>query len=268
MGKGILGNWIVKNLIWAIIFVLGIAICANLVLGVITNHGHEIAVPDMTNMTVPEAMQLASDNGITVLVTDSVYVRKMQRGAVFSQNPKPGAKVKQDRKIRLTINSIHPKQVTMPDLIGLSMRQAKAELNSKGLSLRSLIYVQDIATNNVLKQLYHNREIPSGKTIESGAEIDLVVGLNENDNMTVIPQVLGMKYLRSVDAVHDNSLNLGRLMFDKTVKDYSDSLNAMVFRQSPEASGTPVVMGQDVTLYLTLDENKIPAVTVDGEDLH
>lgn len=251
-------NWIVKNLIGGVVFVLGIVIVINIVLGALTHHGQEIAVPDMTNMSVQEARSLASDNEINAIVTDSVYVRRMERGAVFSQNPKAGTKVKQGRKVRLTINAVIPKQISMPNLVGLSMRQAKAELSSKGLSLGSLIYVSDIATNNVLKQLYRNREIAPGASVESGAVINLVVGLNEDDFGTFIPSVIGMKYMRAVDAIHDNSLNVAALRFDKSVKNYSDSLDAVVYRQSPAASEESVTMGQEVTLYLTVDEQKSP----------
>ena len=143
----------------------------------------------------------------------------------------------------------------MPDLVGFSMRQAKAELMSKGLTLRKLLYVEDIATNNVLKQLYRNREIKPGRMIESGAEIDLVVGLSE-DNQTIVPDVTGMKYLRAVDAIHDNSLNINGLRFDKGIRTYSDSLDAVVYRQVPEPSDMSVTMGSDVTLYLKLDTVK------------
>ena len=62
-----------------------------------------------------------------------------------------------------------------------------------------------------------------------------------------------MKYLRAVDAVHDNSLNIGRIVFDKTVKNYSDSLNATVYQQTPAASKSPLLMGSNVTLHLSLD---------------
>ena len=153
----------------------------------------------------------------------------------------------------LTINAMNAKKVSVPNLVGYSMRQAKAELNARGLALGKLMYVNDIATNNVLKQFYKNREIRPGRQVESGSEIDLQVGLNPSDNLTYVPNVKGMKYLRAVDAVHDNSLNLGRVVFDKTVKNYSDSLNAVVYKQTPEASRSPLLMGSDVTIHLSLD---------------
>ena len=145
----------------------------------------------------------------------------------------------------------------MPLLVGYSMRQAKAELSSRGLNLGRLIYVNDIATNNVLKQLYNSREIAAGTQIESGSFIDLMVGLNGEENRTYAPDVKGLKYLRAVDAVHDNSLNIGKLNFDKQVKTYSDSLNAVVYKQSPSVSGGPLTMGAAVSLWLTTEEGKV-----------
>ena len=168
--------------------------------------------------------------------------------------------MKKGRRILLTINAVTPKSVTMPNLVGYSMRQAKAELLSRGLQLGRLIYVNDIATNNVLKQIMSDKEIMPGVQVESESVIDLVVGLNPADDRTVVPYIVGSRYLNAVDAVHDRYLNIRSLNFDKTVKDYSDSLNAMVYRQSPEEE--ECLMGTGVTLYLTLDKNKVPAAPV------
>ena len=166
--KGFFENWIVRNLLGAAVAILGLAVVSGLLLNLGTHHGKEIEVPDFTNMSVAEASAEASAVGIRIDVTDSVYVRKMGRGLVFSQLPTAGSKVKQGRRIQLTINSIKPKQVKMPDLVGFSMRQAKAELQAKGLLLGRLRYTEDIATNNVLKQLYKGREIKAGRNIDSG----------------------------------------------------------------------------------------------------
>ena len=95
--------------------------------------------------------------------------------------------------------------------------------------------------------------------VESESPIDLVVGLNSSDNVTYVPDVTGLKNMSAVDAVHDHSLNVKRLRFDESVKDYDDSLNAMVYRQVPEPSDSlKVHMGDEVTLYLTMDQSLIP----------
>ena len=250
--------WVLKNLIGAIIFFVVLAIVANILLGIFTNHNRTVVVPDMTNMSVAQAQVLADSVGVRIDVVDSIYVRGMAKGAVRKQNPAAGSNVKSGRRILLTINSIIPKKVTMPNLVGYSMRQAKAELNSKALYLGKLIYVNDIATNNVLHQQYRGRDIAAGSSIESGSTIDLVVGLDGLDNRTYVPNVMGMKYDRALDVVHDNSLNVSKVVFDASVRNYNDTINSVVYRQSPAASQAPMVIGSDVSIYLTVDPERIP----------
>ena len=253
------GKWVLKHLAAAAAIVVALVIGAIIFLNVVTKHGQELVVPDLSNLTIEQADSVATAQEMVIDVTDSVYVKRMKRGAVYRQNPAPGSKVKSGRRISLTINAKNAKQITMPNLVGLSMRQAKAELLSRGLLLGKLIYVQDLATNNVLKQIYQNSEIEPGTMIDSEASIDLVVGLNGTDFVTYVPDVIGLKRMSAIDAVNDNSLNVKGLRFDKTVKNYEDSLNAMVYKQMPEPSDSiHVNMGSDVTLYLTLDENRIP----------
>lgn len=257
--KGFFSNWIVRNLLLAFVVVVVLIAGAVVFLNVVTKHNQELLVPDLSNMSVAEAEATAGLAEMRIDVTDSVFVKRMKRGAVYRQNPGPGSKVKSGRRISLTINAVNPKQITMPDLIGYSTRQAKAELMSRGLILGKLIYVHDMATNNVLSQLYRNREIEPGVMIESESVIDLVVGLNSNDNTTFVPDLVGLRNMSAVEAVHDHSLNLGKLNFDDSIKDYDDSLNAVVYKQVPEASDSLAVgMGECVDLYLTLNHLRVP----------
>lgn len=246
-------NWIVKNLVLGALFVVVVVAAASIFLAVRTRHGKEITVPDLTSQTVQDALSTAGAAGLRVQVVDSVYMKRMPRGAVVSQFPKAGAKVKPGRKISLTINSTVPKKVSMPNLVHVSLRQAKAELAAKGLVLGRLTYVSDIATNNVLEQQFRGRSVAPGRQLYTGSVIDLVLGLNGADAMTYVPNLHGYKYLRAVDALHDNSLNVSGLFFDKSVRTYNDSLNAVVYSQRPSATGYPTVMGTGVTLYLSVD---------------
>ena len=250
--------WVLKNLAGAVLFFVALAMVANVLLGIFTHHGKVIQVPDMVGLSVREADHVADTSGVRIDVVDSIYVRGMAKGGVYKQNPAAGSNVKKGRRIMLTINATQPKRITMPNLVGYSMRQAKAELSSRGLNLGRLIYVDDIATNNVLKQQQNGRDVRPGSSVESGSDIDLVVGLNGSDNRTYIPNVMGMKYIRAVDVVHENSLNVGNLVFDASVRNYNDTINSVIYRQSPGASQAPTQMGSSVSLYLTVDPERIP----------
>lgn len=256
--KKILNSKIVRTLALAVLVTFAIIVFTKFTLSCITKHGKELTVPDLTNITVSEAVQIAEDAGLRVEIGDSVYIRRLGRGLVYSQLPAAGGKVKKGRRIILTINAVAPKKVGMPNLIGYSLRQAKAEIMSRGLTLGRLDYVDDIATNNVIRQFYKGQPIEPGTQIETLSKIDLELGLNPEENMTVIPDVIGLKYLRAVDVIHDNSLNVRRVVFDKSVKDYSDSLDAVVYKQAPSATQEleSVDMGTDVTLYLRLEASK------------
>lgn len=258
--KGFFNHWIIRNLLICVVLVVVMIAGAILFLNLVTQHNRELVVPDFSNMTVPEAQAAASQAGMRVEVTDSVFVKRMKKGAVRDQNPSPGSKVKQGRRITLTINALNAKKVTMPNLVGLSLRQALAELQSRGLTPGKLIYVEDLATNNVLRQLRGNREIQPGESIESETVINLVLGLEPDaDNGTFVPDLIGKRYLNAVDLVRKQSLNIKTLRFDDSVKDYDDSLNAVVYRQTPEVSEIPVTIGDEVSLYFTVDPDKVPS---------
>ena len=264
--RNFLFNRITANVLAGIILVLALMFGTRVMLDKVTRHNQEITVPDLTNMSVAEARKVLQDRKMRLDVVDSVYVRRMGKGLIYRQNPKAGSKVKEGRRILLTINAVNAKKVMMPNLIGYSMRQAKAEILSKGLQIGRLEYVTDIATNNVLKQMHEGTEITPGTMIESESKIDLVLGLNNDDCVTYAPVVTGMKFRNAVEAIHDNSLNVKDIIFDETVRDYSDSLNSVVYRQDPDYGETPLLMGMDISLYLTTDITKVPVPEEEEEN--
>lgn len=257
--KDFFGNWVVKNILLAAGLVIALVVAASITLSIVTHHGNVQPVPDFTGMTVHKASAEARSNEMRTEVVDSIYVKRMPRGTVVRQEPKPGAMVKKGRRIQLIINAKRPKQIPMPNLVGYSLRSAKAELVSSGLELGSLIYINDMATNNVLRQIYRHSEIAPGRMIPGESRIDLVLGLNDEDNVTTVPNLLGDKYRQAIDHIHDNYMNVGSVRFDKGIRTYIDSLNAVVYKQSPDGAGEATVMGRTVSIYLTLDADKIPA---------
>lgn len=250
-------NKIFTHILLAFGLILFAVLLTHIFLNIITRHGDEFVLPDLSSMSVEEAEQLADELDMKLLVIDSIFVRGMEKGAICQQNPPAGSKIKKGRKVRVVINSILPKKVDMPNLVGYSTRQAIAELSVRSLGVNRLIYQTDMATNNVLSQQFNGREIRPGTKIEAYSKIDLVLGLNPNDNTTVVPNTIGLVNERAVSKVHDSYLNVRRLVFDSSVKTYIDSTKAIVYRQSPLPSNHPVLIGGEVTLYLSIDEEKV-----------
>lgn len=247
------------NILCGAALVAVLFLSVNILLRVVTQHNITVTVPDLVGEDRASAQALAEQNNLQLVITDSVYVSRFRRGCVYAQNPKAGEKVKKGRKIYLTMNASHEKQVKMPDLVGYSLRQAKVELTSRKLKLGKLFYVNDIATNNVLAQMRSGQAIAPGTSIDVGTVIDLQLGLDPEDAFSAMPDFTGYKYQRALSSLQDNSFNFGAAVFDETVKTYSDSLAAFVYRQSPAASEEETVrLGTAVKLYFTLDPAKLP----------
>lgn len=248
--NGFFSNWIVRNILWAVIVVAILVIGSQIFLALYTRHGNEISVPDLTALSQDDAARMAELMKMRVEVVDSIYVKRMPRGSVVRQEPAPGVMVKEGRRIQLTLNAVAPKKIPMPNLVGYSYRSAMAELSARGLEVGKLIYVADIATNNVLSQLYRNSEIRPGAMIPCESQIDLVLGLDASDSFTVVPNLNGTKCRRAIDLIHESSLNVGSVVYDRSVRTYSDSLNAVVYRQNPPAATSGIVKGRTVSIYL------------------
>lgn len=245
--------WIVKHLSIAVVITLILIFGALDLLDWGTDHGEYLEVPEFVGLTYDQAQEVAQSAGVRLEIVDSVYAKR-GRGLVREQNPAPGAKVKENRRILLTMNAVGVKKVSMPNLIGYSTRQAMAELRTRGLSMGKITYVRDMATNNVLKQRYKGRIISPGTMLPAESAIELVVGLNPEDNETIIPDMSGRRATEASRELHDYYLNVRSIRYDKNVKTYDDSLKAVVYRQAPEASDLPVKMGTEVTLYLRVEE--------------
>jgi beta-lactam-binding protein with PASTA domain len=178
---------------------------------------------------------------------------------VIDQNPSSGIFVKANRRVFITTNAVNPILVEMPNLVGLTLRQAKSKLNLLGFKIGYLSFVPDIAVNNVLEQHYKGDEIEPGVEIPKGAEIKLVLGKGLYNERTVLPRVIGLTFAEARNLLQDASLNLGRYTFDETIIDNVDSLQAKVYGQYPNFVGeTNINFGARVDLWLTLNESRIP----------
>ena len=261
-------NWLSKHLYMAVAAVAIVVFALFSMLDVITRHNKELEVPSFAGLSVADAQALAQQNHMRLEVTDSVHIIKMAPGVVYKQNPQVGSKVKKNRRILLTINANTPKMVNMPSLVGHSLRQAQSELASQQLRVGRLIYEQDLATNNVLEQLYKGQPVEPGTELECESIIDIKVGLNPADSVAIVPDLAGKPYAIIKDFLIDNSLNLGKVHFDKTVETLQDSLAAFAYKQEVELleGKTKPVYGAAVSVYFTLDKSLIPIKEEDDSE--
>ena len=241
-----------KHLGIAILLVFLVLLLTMQVLKVYTNHGEEYTLPDYQGLTIDELDEYKLGSELEFVVNDSVYNETKKPGTILEQNPLPNSKVKQGRKIYLTIVTETPEKVKMPNLIDLSLRQSISLLETYGLRINKLKYIQDIAKNAVLKQMHGDTVIEPGEKIYKGAKIDLILGKGRGDQMVQIPFMIGMKQKSAVDVLHHNSLNVGQQFF----LDSQDTTHLRVYSTEPACTqNKSVKMGTYIDLYYRSDKN-------------
>lgn len=246
---------------------LGLAAAISLVLllsillwlRIYTHHGQAILVPDLGGLTVDEVDDVTSSRNLRFEIVDSVFSSEMPRGTVIKQNPKASSRVKKDRKIFLTMNAVNPELVSMPRLVGLSIRQARLALQNAGLILGDIKYRPDYAINNVLQQMHADSVINEGTEIRKGEVIDLVLGMGLSNETTRVPDLVGLGLEEARKIIADYYLNIGAVTYDENMTSYEDSASAFVWRQYPEFDEfRRLNMGLEVDIWLTVDSTLLP----------
>lgn len=221
-------------------------------LAVYTFHGREVIVPDYTGLTINELKSAVTYADFEFVVVDSVYDPQKEKGTIVTQDPLPNSKVKQHRKLYLTVIASVPEKVSMPDLKDLTLRQAIATLQTYGLQLGQTYKVPDIGTNSVLKQMYQGREVRPGTMMVKGATIDLVIGSGMGGNRIQVPFLIGMSRSAVLNLLAADSLYIGAEIY----MDAKDTINARVYKQSPAfAPGLLLNTGQSIDLWFKADES-------------
>jgi len=222
-----------------------------------TNHGEKITVPNLNGLTMEEATDLIKDNKLRFSIYDSVYNPHLPSGSILDQSPKANSLVKRKRNIFLTINSMKPEQVRFPNLIDNSFRQAYEILITNGFKIGQLNYVDYDYYNLVLYPKFQGDSIHHGDLIDKGASIDLVLGKGKYIKVQV-PELLGKNIEEAKERILLSSLNIGRVNFDNSIMNLSDSLRAEVYQQSHAyTESSKIRPGSRINLWLTTDSLKI-----------
>lgn len=256
---------ILYNIVLIFLAIAGILVVAQVAMNIGTRHGSHRTVPDIKGMPFDRAMEAARDLELEIIVNDSLYVPAYDGGTILEQLPAGGVEVKAGRKIYVTINSFSQKKVRVPYVAGRSLRQAKNLLEVSGLGIERLVYVKDIATNYVIREMCRGKEVTpqSDIKIEQGSGITLYVGVKSDEGATTVPSLAGLSLERAKSRLWESGLNVGDVSFDSDI-DLLERKVALVYSQSLPF-GSSAALGSSVDLRLTLDLERVAKASSEAE---
>lgn len=166
-----------KQLGFAVIAVVVLALLMLQWLKFSTNHGDFVEVPELTGKTLEVVQMEIDDNDLQMVVQDSAnYNPNYPRYSVIEQSPEAGSLVKENRKIYLTLNPSGYRKIGVPNVIRRTFRQAKPTIEALGFEVGKIEYANDIGKDEVLAIKYKGETITPGTLLEKTSRIDLVLG--------------------------------------------------------------------------------------------
>ena len=142
-----------------------------------TDHGHEITVPNLAKLTEEQVEEKLDELDLDYVLLDSVdYNSDYPKFTVVEQDPLPGAKVKEGRKVYIKINASGFSSVRIPDLIQKTYREAVPTLKALGLEEGTITYIPNLGKDMVLEMRCKGRNLKVGDHVLKASKIDLVLG--------------------------------------------------------------------------------------------
>ncbi len=246
-----------RNLLVAIGIAITFIVVLLLIFRIYTHHGKSVAIPDFSDLPVEDAEKYINKRKLRYEILDSVYVAEKDGGIIIDQYPKSGSLVKKNRKIYFTINANSPEKILMPDLTGITLREARTKIEIAGLKIGKLIYRYDMAINVVLEQKLNGEILETGDTILKGTSVNLILGKGLANEKSMVPDLIGLTVEEARNKASDALFTISTAIPDNSITE-NDTLAPFIFRQHPlRAKHVLVPLGTQITLWITLDSTKL-----------
>ncbi|MEW1640180.1 Stk1 family PASTA domain-containing Ser/Thr kinase [Streptomyces sp. NPDC093801] len=219
------------------------------------NSGQFTKVPNLLGKTEEQARAELSAAGLGVKKVDRKFSEAFERGTVMNSDPAGGKRIKGNGAVTLTV-SRGPELVSVPDLKGRPLEEAKAELTKAGLApgIVTQAFSQDVAQGSVIGT------DPAGGQKRAP---DTAVALQVSKGRPVqVPTVTG----QSADQARAALEALGLKVETAPDQVNSPAPAGTVAGQSIGA-GTQAAAGDTVTLTLSKGPRPVQVPNVAGQDV-
>ena len=127
----------------------------------------DITVPDLSGLTVEQARQRLKDVGLVVGKVTQQSVDNKPDGVIIAQSPSGDSKVSKGTTIDLVVNKAKAKKIQMPNVIGMTLKDARDTLSNAHLG------VNQVAGSVEEKSIVTEQSIKAGDEIDEGSTVNL-----------------------------------------------------------------------------------------------
>ena len=152
------------------------------IVNLVISAGREVAVPDLSGLTVAEAEEALKDVGLSIGRTSTEYDDIVAKDLIVNQDPKPDTNIQAGSKVDVVVSAGAEEKIVnveVPNLLGIDENQAINLISQYGLTLRNIDYKE---SEDVEKGLVMSQSITSGTQVAEGSNIDIVISTGKKEN--------------------------------------------------------------------------------------
>ena len=224
-----------------------------------TRHDESLSVPNVLDRSYEDAREVLEARELAVERQVGRYNPRVPQNQVVDQNPPPNAPVKPGRRVYLTVNSGTAPVVSVPDLSGTSLREARNRLTSLGLEVgRERV---DSIPSPYARTVTRQRPA-AGDSLKKGATVDIWYSRGLGEERVAVPDVRGVRVSVAEDLLLRRKLRSvvinANASADDTHPGDKNEAERLWVRDQGLQPGSTVRSGTEVRLFATPDSNAVP----------
>jgi serine/threonine-protein kinase len=215
-------------------------------------------IPSLTGLTEGEALNVLDPLGFDVTVATEAS-DTVDAGEVIRTEPSAGTVINVEDPIRLVVSS-GPAPRVLPELIGLTVTQARQQLESLGLVLDEAEpeFDETVAAGVVLRWLVSDLPtLVAGDTVPKGTTVQVVASAGAEPR--VVPDLRSMSLEEATIGLQALGLKIAALPTEFS----PDVAAGLIARQVP-AAGEEIQRGGTVSVALSKGPDLVPLPALDG----
>jgi len=221
------------------------------------DEGALIAVPEVSNTSVEAATATLETAGFTVEQSD-VPDASVAVGLVAGTDPVSGTELATGSAVTLLV-STGPSSVDAPNLLGLTLDDARSIILAAGLSLGDIDF--EVSTVVPADTILSQDPMPNA-VVAAGTEIDIVV--SAGTDATEMPDVVGRSEADALLRLGDAGFESDQIVVEERASD--EVLEGFVIATIPEA-GNQVASTSTITVIVSSGAQPVEIPDVVGMDL-
>jgi eukaryotic-like serine/threonine-protein kinase len=217
-----------------------------------------LLLPGTQKVGVPTVVGADQANAEAKLRQEGFRVDTVQKtaeqpaGQVIGQDPTGGTKAKKGSTVTLTV-SAGPQQVSVPQVVGLTVSSARGRLQKAGLDGSE----REENSDSVAQGRVISVSPTEGQKVDKGSSVTLVV--SSGKPQVEVPDVVGKSFDEAQSTLQAAGFKVTRV--DKE----SDKSAGTVLSQNPKSGGR-IDSGSTIALTVAKEPSQVPVPDVTGED--